>query len=284
MTYDYLRPRSLEEAFDLAGNREGARFVAGGTDLLVQMRKGQAPAPPVLISLRNIPELRGVETGGVFRIGSATTVAALIEHRDLMETFPSLARAARWLGSAQLQSTATVGGNLANASPAANLAPPLLVHEARVEIRSKSGAYEVPLETFFTGPCASCLKPGEVLAAVNVAEPAGEGRETFLRKARVRMDLAQVSVAARIETDGKVCTRARLAAGAVAPTPLRLKEVEALLEGRELSSAVIGEAAEAAVRAVAPISDLRASAEYRRTMTGVLVRRAVAALAEGKGE
>lgn len=280
--YDYHRPRSLEEAWQLhADCAPGARFVAGGTDLLVRIRNG-TEQPPALVSLRGIGELSRVEVNDAgASIGAGATVAELIRHAPLAARYPVLAEAARALGSAQIRNTATIGGNLCNASPCADLAPPLLVLEARLRIAGPTQTRELPLEDFFVNPGETRLAPSEVVTAVLLGPPARRSAGRFLKKGRVQMDLTLVSAAALIELDdaGR-CSRARLAAGSVAPRPLRLHAAEAVLQGAELDRATLARAAAEARGEVSPISDVRADADYRRHMTGVLVERAVSGALE----
>ncbi|MCU0723895.1 MAG: xanthine dehydrogenase family protein subunit M [Planctomycetes bacterium] len=278
-SWEYLKPASVEEALRLLKERPGARFVAGGTDLLVRLRKKQIPPPPALISLRGVQDLRGIRENGGLRVGGATCLTDGVEHAGLAKAYPALAQAARLLGNPQIRNVATFAGNLCNASPAANLAPPLLVYEARAEIRGAKGAREVPLETLFLCPGKTCLAPEEILASIRLDPPAPGARSVFLRKARVLMDLAAASVAVLIEKEGGRIRKARVAAGAVAPTPVRLRKVEALLEGNAVSEGLLAKAAEQAAAEVQPISDLRAGADYRRSLVGVYVRRAVEMLA-----
>ena len=276
----YFRPTSLDEALMLAQEHPVARWIAGGTDLFGRHRPADAGAePPVLISLRRIPELRGIDGEDVVRVGAATPLAELAGNPLVRASFPALAAAARVIGSPQIRSVGTVGGNISNASPCADLAPPLLAAAARVEIRGPEGVRSVALEEFFVGPKRTCLRAGEVVAAVLLERPPAGSREVFLRRGRVRMDLAQASLAVRLETEDRRCRAVRIAAGAVAPTPLRLVETEALLEGHVIDRARIDAAAERACREIAPISDLRASAMYRRQLTGVFLARAVERLA-----
>ena len=276
MAFEYLRPESLDEALRLVESREDVRFIAGGTDLMAQVRKRKAPRPGALVSLRSIPELHGIrESRRGLRIGATTTLADALEHPGLQQGFPALVDAARAMGSAQIRSVATLGGNLCNASPAADLAPPLLVYDARVELQSLRGTRELTLDELFRGPGQTCLEPGEVLAAVLLDHPPPGSRAIFLRKGRVRMDLALVSLALRVDMDGARCRTASVAAGAVAPTPIRLRGVEELIEGRELGDELIGRAQEEADAGILPISDLRASAEYRRQILKVYLRRAL---------
>ena len=276
----YHRPTSLDQAFDLMQQSPRAQYVAGGTDLMVRLcAAGGAARPEALVSLRRIAELRGISDQGPLRLGAGTRLAELVNNAVISRTFPELLAAARAIGSPQIRSVATVGGNLANASPCADLAPPLLAAGARVEIRGPGGERVLPLEDLFVGPRQTCLTRGEVLMAVLVDPPATTSRAVYLRRSRVRMDLAQVSVAVRLDRREGRCHAVRIAAGAVAPTPVRLPRAEALLVGREIDEEIIAAAAEQAREEIAPISDLRASADYRRQLTGVLVRRALAQLA-----
>ncbi|MFV1959009.1 MAG: xanthine dehydrogenase family protein subunit M [Planctomycetota bacterium] len=280
----YHRPASLAEVFRLLREDGEARLVAGGTDLLV--RRG-APAR-TLISLRGVVELRGIgirDTGiggvGIRGIGAATPVADLASHPDLAAHYPVLVQAARRLGSEQIRSVATLGGNLCRAAPCADLAPPLLVLEARAAIQGPQGTREVGVEDFFTGPGETCLGPGEVLTAVHLDPPRPGAVGLFLKKGRVRMDLSIASVALLLEADGGRCRRIRIAAGSVAPRPIRLREVEALLEGALLDGPRLEEAARLASATVAPITDIRSTEAYRRHVVGVYVRRAIERILAG---
>ncbi len=274
---EYHKPTTLAEALRLREATPGARFIAGGTDLWVRMRQGRE-APPALVSLRAVRELSALDPGDPARIGAGVTLSELAKHERIRGRFPALVEAALAMGSVQIRNVATVGGNLCNASPAADLAPALLSYDARVEIRSASGRREIPLACFFAGPGRTSLAPGELLAAVLIPSPGPGARAAFLRRGRVRMDLALASVAVRLEETGGVLKGVRVAVGAVAPTPRRLPEVEALLEGKRPDPALFAEAGRLAAAGVAPITDLRASEGYRRQLVGVLVRRALARL------
>lgn len=280
----YHRPTSLEEAWSLRAETSGSRFIAGGTDLIVQMRKRLVGRPEALISLRSIPELAAITGDGEFRIGPLVTLRDLLEHSGIRESFPDLCEAARVIGSIQIRNVATLGGNLCNASPAADLAPPLLVREARVELASPGGKRQIPLERFFLGPGQTALKEGELLTAVIISPPPPAARAVFIRKGRVRMDLAIASVSAALEQKDGVCRNVRLAAGAVAPVPLRLSAVEGLLEGKTLTDDLLEQAGSTAAGAVSPITDVRSTAEHRRRLVGVFVKRALRRLISGDGE
>lgn len=274
-TYDYHRPQGLEQAWRLKQELPQAQWIAGGTDLLVQLRSGRRPKPEALISLRSVAELTKIQIGHPVRLGAMVPVAELALHPEIKTRFAALVAAIDVFASQQIRNVATLGGNLCNASPAADTAPPLLVHEARVELTDAGTTRVLALEDFMQGPGETALGPNEILTAVLLDPPATQGRSAFLKKGRTAMDVAVVSVAAFIEMEGEVCRTARLAAGAVAPMPLRLKAAEAILEGAKLTDERLAEAARAATEAVAPIDDLRSSAEYRRHLVGVYVRRAV---------
>lgn len=282
--FEYHRPRTLQEAWQLKQSVAGSRYVAGGTDLMVRIRNAsRAERPPALISLRGVKELDGIDTeddGETTRIGALTPIADLLRSPLLRERYPALVEAASKLGSPQIRNAATIGGNLCNASPCADTAPPLLVYEARARLESATGTRELPLEDLFLGPGETPLGPDEVLTRIMLDPPDPSARALFLKKGRVRMDLAQASVAMLLVLDRKRCTKARLAAGSVAPTPVRLKPVEELLEGDELTEALLAEAQQLAARTVAPITDLRSTEEYRRQIVGVYVKRAARQLME----
>jgi CO/xanthine dehydrogenase FAD-binding subunit len=272
--FEYYKPRSLEEALELKKEIPGSRFIAGGTDLMVQIKSGEV-APPALISLRSISELSSVEVNGNARIGALVTVTDLIWNPDIRRYFPLLAEAALRLGSPQIRNVATVGGNLCNCSPCADLALPLLVLEAKVRIRSIVGTQDIRIEDFFRGPGDSCLSSGQILTEILVEPPPPNTKATFKKKGRVKMDLAVASTAVLLEMEGQDCLKARIAAGSAAPVPLRLVEVESWLEGKELSPEILHQAQKLAMESVAPITDVRGTEEYRRQIIGVFIKRSI---------
>jgi len=280
MSFEYHRPTSLEEAWRLASS-PGARLVAGGTDVMVRLREGKI-TPTALVSLGRIAELARIEHGPPLFIGAGVKVAEIEASVAVAAAMPVLAQAARSLGSVQIRNAATVGGNLCNASPCADLAPPLLVHEARVRLASAKGVREIPLDAFFVSPRVSVLEPGEILLGV-VVPAAPRARAAFVKKGRVQMDIALASIAVLLELDGGKCVRARVAAGSLGPRPMRLPETEKALEGRTLDDAAIAIARETAEREVRPISDVRAGAPYRQHLAGALLARAIRSLQAGGG-
>ena len=270
--FDYLRPKSLKEALQQKKTIAGAKFISGGTDLLVQI-KNRELQPPALISLRSIPELATIEINGGARIGALATISDIIQHKELGLNYPVLVEAARRLGSVQIRNVATIGGNLCNCSPSADMALPLLVLEAKVRLQTAKASREIPLSEFFKGPSESCLSSDEILTDIILDPPRQKAKATFLKKGRVKMDLAIASLAVLLEMDGGKCRKARIAAGSVAPMPLRLSKVETLLEGAAISKDLVSKAQQLARDSVSPIIDVRATKEYRRQIVGVYVKR-----------
>lgn len=272
---EIVLPQSLEEAIQ-ALSRRGALPLAGGTDLIPAMRRGEVKSR-LLVNLKCVGRLAGVRPsrGGV-RIGALTPVADLLTDPLIRARAPILAEAAAGFGSVQIRNLATVGGNLCNAAPSADLALPLLALEARAEIRGPCGSRTVDLAVFFRGVNKTVLDRSEILVAILLQRPRAR-TGAALAKVGVRraMDttFAGVAAALQLDSDCRTCTRVRIALGAVAPVPMRALRAESILEGERLSQARIGAAAEAAAAACRPVTDLRASQEYRRAMIGTLVRR-----------
>ena len=278
MGFEYHQPTTTTEALEMAERFPEARLVAGGTDLMVQMRRSR-DWPPALISLRRVEELAQIEDGPPVRIGATVPVRDVAAHPVIAAKFPALVESIRVFGSPQIRNVATLGGNLCNASPGADCAPPLLIYQAKVELRSQEGTRRLPVEEFVQGPGLTGIGPGEILTDIVIDLPLESTRSTFKRKGRVQMDLAIASVAALVEMDGPTCTTVRIAAGAVAPVPCRLGRTEAIIQGTDIGTEARALARLEAEREVSPISDVRASAEYRRRLTGVLVERSLAMLA-----
>ena len=270
--FDYFRPKSLKEALQLKKTIAGAKFISGGTDLMVQI-KNRELQPTALISLRSIPKLANIEINGGARIGALATISDIIQHPELGYNYPVLAEAARSLGSVQIRNIATIGGNLCNCSPSADIALPLLVLEAKVRLQTAKASREIPIDQFFIGAGESCLASNEILTDILLDPPHNKAKATFLKKGRVKMDLAIASLAVLVEMEGGNCHKARIAAGSVAPIPLRLSKVETLLEGNAISKDLVSKAQQLAKKIVSPITDVRATEEYRRQIVGVYVKR-----------
>jgi aerobic carbon-monoxide dehydrogenase medium subunit len=278
---DYYRPRSLADVFKLRRSNPGAELIAGGTDMMVGI-KNHTRNPASLISLRNIDDLYGIQLGEVTRIGASTTISDLNEHAELAKKFPILVEAAGRLGSPQIRNVATLGGNLCNCSPCADTATPLLVYEARVRLQGPDQTREIPLQEFFIGPGQTCAATEEILTDILLPSPGPAACTIFEKKGRVKMDLAIASLSVLLEMDNDTCTKARLAAGSVAPVALRLFEVEQFLEGKQLNRSLAALAGKQAAKTISPISDIRASREYRRQIIEVFVRRSIEKLIGGK--
>ena len=280
---DVARPQTKAEVLHLLAEAgaEG-RVLAGGTDLLVELKHGLATAR-LLVSLSRVRELRYLErpAGGGLRIGARATVRVL--QRVVADggagAYRALDDACRDFASVQIRNMATVLGNLAHASPSAEFAPPLIALKATAVIAGPRAGCEVPLEGFFTGPRRTSLAPDELLAEVRVPAPLPRTGSSYQKmKVRELMDIAIVGVAAAIRLDASGrCAEARVVLGAVAPVPRRAPGAEAVLEGEILTEALAAEAARRAVDAASPIDDVRASAEYRRLLVEELTRRALAA-------
>jgi carbon-monoxide dehydrogenase medium subunit len=278
--FEYHAPQTLEEAVRLLRDHgEAARALAGGTDLVVQMKENATrfPMPSHLISLKHVSDLQGIEFNESegLRIGAGTTMAEVAESAIVRERFRAIAEGAGVVGSMQTMNMATVGGNLCNAAPSADIAPPLLAYEAEAVIVGPQGRRSLPLEEFFLGPGRTALMPGELLAEVRVPTPSARSGGAYVRHTpRKQMDIAVVGVAV-VLTLGASGTigKARVVLGAVAPTPVRSRAAEAMLEGNSISDELLARASEAATAEARPISDTRGSAEFRGQLVRVMTER-----------
>jgi CO/xanthine dehydrogenase FAD-binding subunit len=272
---DIVEPGTIKAALQ-ALSRPGAVPLAGATDLIPAIRKGEIK-PRLLVNLKQLPGASGIaRTRAGIRIGALTPVADLLESEIVANDCPLLAEVARDFGSPQIRSLATVGGNLCNAAPSADLALPLLALDARLQVRAARGPRALDLCDFFRGVNKTVLRRGEILTAILIPRPrVRTGAAHAKLGVRRAMDLAFAAVAAalRLRADGRTCDQARIALGAVAPIPMRARKAEALLEGQPVTPDLIRTAADAAAAEARPITDLRASADYRRDMTATLARR-----------
>jgi len=280
-TTEYVVPQSVGEAVEALSESPKARVIAGGTDLMVGMREGHVH-PTRLVDITRIQELIGISTqNGSLRIGAATKIDEILHHPTVRSEYPALVDAGQLLGGWQIQNMATLAGNLCNASPAAEMSGPLLVLDAEVEVMGPSGERRIPLDEFWTGPGKTVLEPAEILTTIVIPGKVS-GRLSAYQRVDIRhsVDIALVSSAVGVElSEGKV-QLARIALGAVAPTVIRVTEAEAYLQGRTLSEEVLDKVEDLAEAAAVPITDVRASAEYRSAMAGVLARRVLLLAAE----
>ncbi|MCL6430988.1 MAG: xanthine dehydrogenase family protein subunit M [Anaerolineae bacterium] len=278
--FQYRAPTLLGEALSLlasAGQR--ARALAGGTDLLVQMRRGLINAD-LIVDVKKVFELNRLDfdPSDGLTIGAAVPLCRICESPEVAQHYPGLVDALSIIGSVAVRSRATVGGNLCNAAPSADSIPALIVHGAVCTVASREGTRQVPVARFCTGPGQTVLGPGELLVSVRVPPPRPRSGARYLRfTPRYEMDIAVVGVAAWLELSEGLTTiaNARIALGAVAPTPLLAVEAGASLVGRTPSAAAFAEAAALAQSIGAPISDVRGTAAQRRHLVGILTRRAL---------
>ncbi|MDG2460994.1 MAG: xanthine dehydrogenase family protein subunit M [Luminiphilus sp.] len=275
---EFLSPTSLSEAQAAFDENAASSWLAGGTDLLVGIRLG-ARDPARVVDLKQIPELTAIEIDDAsVRIGAAASAFDVLQNSAVPTLFPGLAEALDLIGSTQIQGRCSAGGNLCNASPAADSIPALIANAAQCRILGPDGERMLPVEDFVVGPNQNALAPGELLVELLLPRPSGVTSDAYLRLTpRTEMDIAVAGASVSITLDdSRVCTAARVAIGAVAPAALLVEAAGDALVGSQLDQVAI-DAAVAAVRAAAkPISDKRGTAEYRTHVVGVLVSRAIA--------
>lgn len=285
MPLAFHSPGTVDEAVALLAHDPAARPLAGGTDLIVQMRSGRS-VPSSIVDLKRIAAMRGVRRrGDGFAIGAATPCTALKKDEALSRAWPGVVEAANLIGSVQVRNRASMGGNLCNASPAADSVPALVAAGATCLVVGPNGEREVPVSAIPTAPGRTSLAPGEFVVEIRLPAQQPGGADAYLRSIpRTEMDIAVVGAAARLvlAPDGS-CTAARIAAGAVAPTVLLVEEAGAALIGTRLEEAAMERMADAVRAACAPIDDKRGTAEYRTAMAGVLAKRVVAIARERAG-
>jgi carbon-monoxide dehydrogenase medium subunit len=269
-------PGSVDECLAVLAKRgPEAKLVAGGTDLLPQLKNGLLH-PAWVIDISRLSELSTIalDAGGSLRLGAAVTARQIERHAGLRAAYPALAESAALVGSIQVRNLATVGGNVCNAAPSADMAPPLVALDAEAVIAGPKGRRRVPLVKFFEGVRRTALAPDELLVEFVVAAPGPRSGGSYLRHTpRRELDIAVVGVASQITLTNGVCAKARIALAAVAPTPVRATAAERALEGQPLTPERIEQAATLAVEAARPISDQRGSAEFRTHLVRVLTKR-----------
>jgi carbon-monoxide dehydrogenase medium subunit len=273
--FDLALPQSLDDCLKILADHGGrAKLLAGGTDLLPQMKNGLLK-PALVVDLSGIDRVRRVDNGsGGLRIGAAVTARALEVHPALGGAYRSIAESAALVGSLQVRNLATVGGNLCNAAPSADMAPPLVALEAQAVIAGAKGERRVPIADFFTGVRQTVLAPNELLVELVVPAPGPNSGGQYLRHTpRRELDIAVVGVASQLTMANGRCAKARIALASVAPTPVRATAAEGALEGQALTPELIERAATLAIEAAKPISDQRGSIEFRKHLVRVLTRR-----------
>ena len=273
----FLAPNTVEEALAMLSERgDGLRVLAGGTDVMIQRMTGQLPRSESLLYIGGIAELQGVDcSNGIIRIGALTT------HRDLRcdpiitTNLPSFAEAAATVGGWQTQVVGTVGGNLCNASPAADLAPPILAADATMVVSGVDGPTRIPADRFFVDRRRTALPPGQILLGIEVPAPPADTWESYLKVGRrSAMEVALVGLAVRFSVVGNRIETARLGVCSVAATPQRMHHAESALVGSTLDEGAVAVAVRRSMKEVHPIDDQRATATYRRMLVGRLIRKA----------
>ncbi len=287
--FDYAAPTTIADAVALMDREDGqVRPMAGGTDLIDQMRLGRH-TPGVVVDVKKIPELNRIAlTSASLVIGAATPCYRVYGEDAIVKDYTALADSARIIGGVQIQSRASLGGNLCNAGPAADSTPGMIALGGTCVIAGADGQRELPVESFCTGPGTNDLNASELLVALRFDAPPAHSGSCYRRLIpRNEMDIAIVGVGAAVQLDdaGEHFVAARIAIGAVAPTPLFVPAAGEALAGQPVNEASIARAAEAARAAASPITDMRGTREYRLHVTAVLTRRVIAAaVARARGE
>jgi carbon-monoxide dehydrogenase medium subunit len=280
------QPTSVQEAGRLfRENGPGGRFLAGGTDLIIAMKE-KGLVPKYVIDLKMIPGLAAIRENadGAISIGALTTMREIETSPLIKKRYPFLAQSAAEVGSIQIRNRATVGGNMANATPSADVAPALIALNAIARIAGESGERSLPLEEFFSGPGQTVMAGGEILTEIIIPKTSARLVGDYIKfSPREMMDLAYVGVAVtyNLAEQEKKCTDVRIVLGAVAPTPIRAKRAEAILEGQVVGEALAEKAGAIAAEEARPISDVRSTADYRRAMVGAMTKRAILNAATG---
>ena len=284
--FEFYQPGSLKEASRLLKeNGPGGRFLAGGTDLVIAMKE-KGLVPKYIVDLKRVPGLNEIRQNGdgSITLGALTTMYAIETAPLIKKKYPFLAQSAAEVGSIQIRNRATIGGNMANATPSADTAPALIALSATAKIAGADGERAIPLEEFFKGPGQTVMSSDEILTEIMIpkTDPRLVG-EYIKFSPREMMDLAYVGVAVayNLNVPEKKCVGVRIVLGAVAPTPIRAKRAEAALEGQILTEALAEKAGQIAAEEAKPISDVRSSADYRRAMVGAMTKRALLNAAVG---
>ncbi|MCP4334435.1 MAG: xanthine dehydrogenase family protein subunit M [Gammaproteobacteria bacterium] len=276
---EFITATSLDQGLEIKRERgTEARVIAGGTDLILRMRD-KLLLPSVLIDLRRT-SLNGIALSRDYLgLGASLSVSGVIENANIARMFPALAAASSKFAGPPIRNRATLAGNIVNASPAADLVPPMIAYDADIVLRSSTGERILPLAEFFLGPGQSVIEPDEILTEIRLPLTSAATAASFIKLGQRRsMTISQVNLATRLSLDARgLVSAARIVLGAVAPVPMRAVAAEAMLTGKELSGELLCAAAGKAREEVTPISDVRASSAYRREMTEVLVRRALLA-------
>ncbi len=276
--FEYYAPETLEAALSLLEDRgEGAFVMAGGTDMMVKMSHGRLK-PKTIISLKSIPgmDMISFDPANGMMIGATTRLADILTDLRIETHYPALIQAVQTMANVEVRNMATLAGNICNAAPSADSAPPLMVMNAEVSLASVRGERRLPLSDFFRGPGLTLMQAGEIMTSIHLPAPqVGRGASYMRISARCGVDIAAVGVGVEVRVQSGVFSEARIVLGAVAPVPLRASGSEASLIGKPLNDETLELVSDMAAHESRPISDVRASADYRKRMVAVLTRRAI---------
>lgn len=274
--FEYFAPRTLQSALtSLAAQGQTAHVFAGGTDIMVKMSHGRL-RPTGIIGLMGIDGLDAIRFNPKdgLTIGATARLSEVASHPFILNHYPALAHAVQVMANVEVRNMGTVAGNLCNAAPSADTAPPLMAMEAEVTLASLKGERRLPLDQFFKGPGLTAIEHGEIMTAIHVPPLRPNSGASYMRiSARCGVDIAAVGVGVMATFNDKGCKEARIVLGAVAPVPMHATRTEQLVQGRQWTQELIDEAGEEAAKEAKPISDVRASAEWRTKMVAVLTRR-----------
>lgn len=277
--FEYLAPKTIDEALRLLSQHKGkSRVIAGGTDLVPQMKRREIKAPEHVVDLKGIPDLNYIKYDEIdgLRFGALTTIRAIETSLIIQQKFTVLAQAAYSMASIPVRNRGTVAGNICTGLPSADTAPALLCLQAKLKLRSHNGQRMVNIEDFFVGPGETVLADDEILLEIQAPNLPSDSRGVYLKLTpRSTMDLALVGVAVVVIPEDGVCQDIRIALGVVAPTPIRARKAEDIIRGQRLNGELIERVAQIASEESQPRDSVRASAEYRREMVKVLTKRAI---------
>lgn len=276
--FEYFAPKSLPEALTLLEEKtDGVHVMAGGTDMMVKMSHGRL-TPKTIVNIKEIPDLRYIRFSPDkgLEIGSTALLSDVLKDSYINAYYPALIQAVQTMANTEVRNMATLAGNLCNAAPSADSAPPLMVMGAQISLLSAKGERRLPLMDFFQGPGITVKAPTEIMTAIHVPSPQSNSGASYKRiSARCGVDIAAVGSGAWVKIEANKFTGARIVLGAVAPVPLRAVETEAALIGAPFNDETVINAARIASNEAKPISDVRATAHYRKRMVEVMTKRAI---------
>lgn len=276
--FAYFVPKTVDEALHLLADQgEGARVMAGGTDVMVKMSHGLLK-PSAIIDIQRIESLRGIRydaTSGL-TLGALARLGEVTAHPDIIAHYPNLSYAVSCMANVEVRNMGTVAGNICNAAPSADTAPPLMTMNAELTLASLKGERKLSVNEFFRGPGMTAMERGEILTSIHIPAPQPKSGASYKRiSARCGVDIAAVCAGVSVILNGRGCQEAKVVLGAVAPVPLHATKTEALLQGQEITEELVRQAGDQAAEEAKPISDMRSSADWRKRMVAVLTRRAL---------